>query len=174
MIAVLKDRLLSLFAICSVSLTLLIATAGLVKADPGPQAMGFVYPLMRPVFTSNFGMRRHPIFKVRRHHNGVDLVAPIGAPIRAIAEGVVVFADPYKGYGNLVVIKHPNGMTSHYGHCLSISVNPGQPVKAGQIIAALGNTGSSTGPHLHLEIRMQGRALDPLRIIPGLTLKPQG
>jgi len=126
------------------------------------------------VFSSRFGMRKHPIFKVRRHHDGIDLVAPIGAPIRAVAEGIVIFADPFKGYGNLVVIKHPNGLTSHYGHLRTMKVQPGQHIKAGQIIATLGSTGSSTGPHLHLEVRRDGQALDPIQVIPGLTLEAKG
>ena len=175
MIAALKGKLLNLSAvICHSSLLVVILAAVPAVADLHIGPLSFVYPLMRPVFSSRFGMRKHPIFKVRRHHDGVDLVAPVGAPIRAIAEGTVVFADPYKGYGNLVVIKHPNGMTSHYGHCRTIKVSPGRHIKAGEIIASLGSTGSSTGPHLHLELRLNGRPLDPLKIIPGLTLKSQG
>jgi murein DD-endopeptidase MepM/ murein hydrolase activator NlpD len=168
-----KSRLLSLSAAIGTSLLLFVLCfPGLPQA--GIPAMPFVHPITSPVFSSKFGMRRHPIYKVRRHHAGLDLVAPIGAPIRAIAAGTVVFADPYRGYGNLVVIRHPNGLTSHYGHLRAIKVAPGKRVKAGQIIATLGNTGSSTGPHLHLEIRRDGRPLDPLTIIPGLTLTPKG
>jgi murein DD-endopeptidase MepM/ murein hydrolase activator NlpD len=82
--------------------------------------------------------------------------------------GTVVFADPYAAYGNLVVVKHDNGYTSHYGHCDKIRVRPGQRVKAGEFIATVGSTGRVTGPHLHFEIRRNGEALDPERLFPGL------
>ena len=135
---------------------------------------GFVYPIVYPRVSSMFGMRKHPILRVRRHHDGIDLVAPIGTPIRTIAAGRVVFADPLGGYGNLVVIEHKPGLTSHYGHCDTMRVEPGQMVSSGQIIATLGNTGRTTGPHLHFEIRMNGKPIDPLTVIPGLTLDAEG
>ena len=135
---------------------------------------GFVYPIVYPRVSSGYGMRKHPILRVRRHHDGIDLVAPIGTPIRTIASGRVVFADPLGGYGNLVVIEHKPGLTSHYGHCESIRVEPGQMVSSGQIISNLGNTGRTTGPHLHFEIRMNGKPIDPLTVIPGLALEAEG
>lgn len=141
----------------------------LATTDPS-----FVYPVVRPRLSSKFGSRRHPIFKVTRNHSGIDLAAPLGAPVRAIGRGKVVFADPYAGYGNLVVILHNSGMTSHYGHLDKIKISIGEEVAAGQIIATLGNSGQSTGPHLHFEIRRNGKPLDPLKLIPGLTSKAQG
>ena len=128
----------------------------------------FVYPLMGPKVTSAFGTRRHPVRKVVRHHNGLDLAAENGAPIRAVESGIVVFADPYAGYGKLVVIKHKNGLTTHYGHCESIGVKPGTSVKAGAIIGTVGETGLATGPHLHFEVRRNGNPLDPEKIFPNL------
>ena len=85
-----------------------------------------------------------------------------------------MFADPYAGYGNLIVIRHPSGLTSHYGHLQQIKVKIGDTVRAGQIIGLLGSTGSSTGPHLHLEIRKEGSSLDPMKIIPGLHAAAEG
>lgn len=86
----------------------------------------------------------------------------------------MVFADPYAGYGNLAVVRHVSGITTHYGHLQAIKVKIGETVRAGQIIGTLGSTGSSTGPHLHLEIRRDGRALDPLEVLPGLKAEAEG
>ena len=137
-----------------------------------PEAL--VYPVLGPRLSSDYGVRKHPIRKTRRHHHGVDLAAPVGAAIRSIAAGQVIFADPFGGYGKFVVIRHANEMTSHYGHCDSILVNPGDSVRAGQIIGKVGNSGSSTGPHLHLEIRRNGVPQDPEKILPGLADPAQG
>lgn len=133
-----------------------------------------VYPLMSPRVSGKFGLRKHPIHKVSKHHAGIDLAAPKNAPIRVVRNGLVVFADPHGGYGNLVVVQHENGYTSHYGHCQSIHVQIGQRVTAGQIIANVGSTGRSTGPHLHFELRQNGKALDPEEYVPGLTARPEG
>jgi len=134
----------------------------------------YVYPLMGTRISSDFGSRNHPVLRVTKHHSGIDLAAPQGAPIRVIRDGVVVFADPYSGYGNLIVVKHENGLTSHYGHCRTILVKPGQHVRAGQILATVGSTGITTGPHLHFEIRMDGAPKDPERFIPGLADSAEG
>ena len=161
------------FALAGAALLCAALCLPALSFSTGP-GFAVVYPIVRPQITSTYGMRNHPIFHVRRHHNGVDLCAPIGTPIRAISGGQVIFADPYAGYGNLIVVRHPSGVTSHYGHLLKIKVTPGTKVKAGQIIGLLGSTGSSTGPHLHLEIRNGGQALDPMRIIPGLRAEAEG
>lgn len=134
----------------------------------------FVYPVMEPRKSSDYGTRVHPIVKAVRHHNGIDLAAPTGAPIRSVAAGIVVFADPYAKYGNLVVVSHKNGVTTHYGHCDKISATPGQAVKAGQIIGSVGTTGGATGPHLHFEVRVNGKPQNPEKFLPGLTLEGEG
>lgn len=142
-----------------------------IHALPGG---AYVYPIMSARLSSKFGERKHPIYRVSKHHKGVDLAAPMNAPIRAIAEGVVVFADNYKGYGNLVVIEHEDGLTSHYGHCHEIKVAPLDKIAAGEIIATVGKSGNVTGPHLHLEIRKNGKALDPQDFLPSLTSRASG
>ena len=134
----------------------------------------FVYPLVGTRVSSNFGTRPHPVKSVVRHHTGIDLAAPYGSQIRAVRDGTVIFADPYAGYGNLIVIQHSNGMTTHYGHCQTLLVKPGQKVHAGHIIATVGSTGISTGPHLHFEIRINGQAKDPETYIPGLAAEAKG
>lgn len=135
---------------------------------------GVVFPLMSAPISSDYGPRHHPIRGYSHHHRGIDLAAPLGTPIRAVASGLVVFADPYAGYGKLIVIEHAGGFTSHYGHCHALHVSPGQVVTAGDIIGEVGNTGLSTGPHLHLEIRHQGEPRDPSRYVPGLAAKARG
>ena len=129
----------------------------------------WVYPVLGPRLSSDYGKRTHPIRKAVRHHHGVDLAAPIGAQVRAVAAGTVIYADPYGGYGKFVVVRHTDGITSHYGHCDSIAVSVGQQVRAGQVIARVGNSGRSTGPHLHLELRVNGVPTNPDRILPGIT-----
>ena len=94
-------------------------------------------------------------------HTGLDISASAGTGIRAIAPGTVSFAA-YKGtYGNLVIVDHGNGIQSYYAHCSALYVSPGQSVGPGTTIAAVGSTGNSTGPHLHLEIRINGSPVNP-------------
>jgi murein DD-endopeptidase MepM/ murein hydrolase activator NlpD len=134
----------------------------------------FVYPVMGPRESSPFGVRKHPVRGGHRHHSGIDLAAPRGATIRAIAPGRVMYADPLGAYGKLVVIEHQNGLTSHYGHCEALKVNIGQVVQAGDIIATVGSSGVSTGPHLHFEIRRNGKPEHPERYLPGLDNPTEG
>lgn len=151
------------------------ATAAAVPSSSAPRMLTseqvgtYVYPVMGPRLSSSYGNRRHPLKKVTQHHHGIDLAAPAGAPIRAIADGQVMFADPYAGYGKLVVVRHSNGLTSHYGHCAKILVQPGSHVHAGDIIGTVGSTGISTGPHLHFELRKDGTTLNPEKLLPGLA-----
>lgn len=136
--------------------------------------ISLVYPVMAPRLSSDFGFRRHPIRKHRAHHHGVDLAAPKGAPIRVIAGGQVVYADPLGGYGKVVVVKHSSGLTSHYGHCDSLRVSIGQVLRPGDIVGTVGSTGLSTGPHLHFEIRKDGKPQDPEKYLPGLDSPSAG
>ncbi len=155
----------------------LVSILVLTTAFPGVSSSpprAFVYPLVGTQVSSKYGDRRHPILKIVRHHEGVDLVAPSKAPVRSIADGVVVFASRYGGYGNLVVVRHSGQMTSHYGHLDKFSVRPGQHTKAGQILGEVGTTGRVTGPHLHFEVRIDGKVQDPQKYIKGLALPAQG
>jgi murein DD-endopeptidase MepM/ murein hydrolase activator NlpD len=146
-----------------------------VDGARGILTSSFVYPLMGPRESSDYGVRKHPIKRdLRHHHDGIDLAAPSGAIIRSIAAGRVMYSDPFGGYGNLVVIKHESGLTSHYGHCQTLKVRVGQVVRAGDIIATVGSTGRSTGPHLHFEIRKNGEPQHPERLLPGLADPTQG
>ena len=111
--------------------------------------------------TSGYGYRVHPITGEKNLHRGVDLAAAEGTPIKAIQDGRVVSAGEAGSYGLCVVIEDENGYQSRYAHCASISVTAGQEVKRGDVIATVGSTGQSTGPHLHLEVMLNGEYLNP-------------
>ncbi|HST06595.1 MAG TPA: M23 family metallopeptidase [Gemmatimonadaceae bacterium] len=113
--------------------------------------------------SSVFGARKHPIFGEWRNHTGTDYAAAEGTPVRAIGEGVVIFAGKKGGYGNMIDIRHRNGMVSRYGHMRNFAtgVKTGTHVAMGSTIGYVGMTGWATGPHLHFEIRVDGVAHDP-------------
>lgn len=136
------------------------------KPEPLPPYTGgrFSYPVNGRL-TSSFGMRYHPILHITRMHTGCDFGAPIGATIRASANGVVIHSSYMNGYGNVVIIDHGGGISTVYAHCSRISVSDGQIVKRGQYIANVGSTGLSTGPHLHFEVRVNGHPVDPRRYL---------
>jgi murein DD-endopeptidase MepM/ murein hydrolase activator NlpD len=127
---------------------------------PARSTGAFNWPADGPV-TSSFGWRQHPIYGGWRMHTGIDLGAGYGQPIRASDGGTVIYSGWCGGYGNLVMIDHGKGITTLYGHCSSISVSNGQSVSKGQVIARVGSTGNSTGPHLHFEVRQNGVPINP-------------
>ncbi len=119
-----------------------------------PSAAGFIWPV-HGVVTSGFGWRWG------RLHEGVDIAVASGTPVVAAASGTVIIAGWLGGYGNLVVIDHGNGLATAYGHNTNVTVYVGQTVAQGQLISYSGNTGNSTGPHVHFEVRVNGVAVDP-------------
>ncbi len=115
--------------------------------------------------TSDFGVRHSPWGGGYKMHYGLDVASPIGTPIHAPADGKVVFADFRGGFGHLVVLDHGYGLTTLYGHTSKVFVKKGDIVKRGDTIAAVGSTGSSTGPHLHYEVHVDGIPTDPLTFV---------
>jgi murein DD-endopeptidase MepM/ murein hydrolase activator NlpD len=116
--------------------------------------------------TSAFSsMREHPILHIARPHEGIDVTAPMGSPIEAPAAGVVTDAGWESGYGNTVTIDHGYGVTTKFAHASKLLVRTGQRVQRGQRIALVGNTGLATGPHLHYEVHVNGRPVDPLKYV---------
>lgn len=133
----------------------------------GTAGQGFVsIPSRKPVsslsFTSSYGVRSDPFKGGRAMHAGVDIPGPIGTPIYATADGIVGRAQRAGGYGNLVEIEHGQGIQTRYGHLSSIVAQPGARVKRGDLIGLMGSTGRSTGSHLHYEVRLDGRAVNPM------------
>ena len=117
--------------------------------------------------SSYFGNRIHPISKEYRMHTGLDIEAPRKTPLVAAQTGTIVFANWFAGYGKAIIIDHGGGYTTLYGHLDVISVKVGQVVVKGENIGQTGNTGYSTGPHLHFEVRMNGDYVDPLTYVKG-------
>ncbi|BBB31741.1 peptidase M23 [Thermotomaculum hydrothermale] len=111
--------------------------------------------------TDGFGYRIDPFTGKRAFHKGIDISARRGTPVVAPADGIVTMAGKTKGYGNFVVINHQNNLETRYGHLRDIFVKRGQIVKRGDVIGTVGNTGRSTGPHLHFEVRVNGKAVNP-------------
>ncbi len=97
-----------------------------------------------------------------RMHTGIDIAAPYGSPVRAVTDGVVIEAGRESGYGNIVKLRHPDGTVTYYAHNSRLLVSVGERVDAGEIIAREGNTGRSTGPHVHFEVRIDGNPINPI------------
>ncbi len=133
-------------------------------------------PIASGKFRSPFGMRRHPVLRYSRMHNGIDYSAPRGTPIFASGDGTVEKASWAGGYGNQVALRHANGYETTYSHMTRYAsgIKPGVRVRQGQIIGYVGSTGLSTGPHLHYEVHVNGRPVDPMRIKVPRTVELSG
>lgn len=120
-----------------------------------------IFPIKKPVISSGFGMRIHPIYKVRKYHTGIDIAKPKGTPVYATGNGVVSRKGYCSGYGNFIEIRHAGNFRSFYAHLSKITVNVGDTVRIAVQIACVGNTGLSTGYHLHYEVRKSNYFLNP-------------
>lgn len=127
---------------------------------PAHSTGSYRWPADGPI-TSNFGWRVHPIYGTSRFHTGVDIGAYYGSPIKAADGGTVIYSGWCGGYGYTVMIDHGGGSTTLYGHCSRLFASVGQSVGKGQVVAAVGSTGNSTGPHLHFEVRQNGVPVSP-------------
>lgn len=132
--------------------------AGGVESEGGPGS--FSWPVTGTI-TSPFGWRSNPFGGSPEFHQGLDIAAPSGTTVTAAAGGTVIMAQWYGGYGNYILIDHGGGYSTGYGHLSAIYVSNGQSVSRGQAIGAVGSTGQSTGPHLHFEVRINGKPVDP-------------
>ena len=158
-------------ALATAALVLLLcgggAAASYVVVPAHPAGIGFVRPVNGARITQGFGCTSFTFEPVNgacpggHWHPGIDLAAPAGTPVSATQSGVVRVSWSASGYGLHVVIDHGGGLTSLYGHLLSVVVLSGEYVDAGQVIGAVGSSGNSTGPHLHFEIRRDGIPEDP-------------
>jgi murein DD-endopeptidase MepM/ murein hydrolase activator NlpD len=136
--------------------------------EAGKSAKKFLVrkPVGNGIMRSGFGFRRHPILGASKMHTGVDWAAPTGTPIYSSGNGIIEKAAWESGYGKYVRIRHPNGYETAYGHMTAFArgIDPGVRVRQGQVIGFVGSTGLSTGPHVHYEIMINGRFVDPMRI----------
>jgi len=127
------------------------------------------YPAIKPIATkdverisSGYSLRIHPIYRINKFHYGMDFVAKEGTPVYATADGVVTMAENYLGFGNFIKIDHGYNYETGYGHLNSIGVRKGQKIVRGQIIGTVGNTGISTGDHLHYEVIYMNKPINPI------------
>jgi len=132
-----------------------------IPSDEEKAAAGFIWPVLGEV-TSKFGSRGESF------HDGIDISAPEGTPIKAIEAGQVIYSDQLRGYGNLIIIRHPGGFASVYAHNRINKVREGQKIGQGDVIGEVGSTGRVSAPHLHFEIRKDNIAQDPLYYLPKL------
>ncbi|MBE7411328.1 MAG: peptidoglycan DD-metalloendopeptidase family protein [Leptospiraceae bacterium] len=122
----------------------------------------FALPVQNPRISSRFGGRRDPFNDYKKnYHTGLDLAVEIGSPVIASADGVVEFTGRNGGYGNIIIIRHKNGYRTAYAHCADIFAKVGDKVKMGKVIARVGRTGTATGSHLHFEVTLNGRYMNP-------------
>lgn len=155
-----------------------VKTAQLISTDPVLTATGrLLMPIPHATITQGFGPTPY-VFEAAyagfpHFHTGVDLAVPLGTPVFAAADGVVVLARPMTdqsgnlvGYGNYVILQHDTGLKTLYGHLLLIGVKEGDVVKRGQLIGLVGSTGNSTGPHTHFEVRIDNSPIDPMELLP--------
>lgn len=139
-----------------------LSMARMAALERGLDGIPQVLPAARESISSGFGYRRDPFNGGGAMHSGLDFRGPYGAPIYAAANGTVSFSGWKSGYGKTVEITHGNGMMTRYAHMSRFAITEGQVVEAGAVIGAIGSTGRSTGPHLHFEVRINDRAVNPL------------
>ncbi len=138
------------------------AQTGRVKKDK----LSMIWPVTGGWISDKYGWRWHPLLGRNKFHAGLDYAANSGTSIRAAEDGTVIMAGENGGYGNCVILDHGGGISTLYAHCKSLAVKKGQEVLKGDVIAYVGSTGISTGPHLHFEVRVNGSTDDPLNWLP--------
>lgn len=158
-----EQKLTNLWSRMGLSVSSAVSDPGTGSVSTG-DGIPSIYPTFGS-FTDDYGMRIHPISDSLSFHQGVDIANEIGTPVYATADGVVKRVEYEDGFGKLISITHANGYETLYGHLHGFRVKPGELVHKGQIIALMGNTGSSTGPHLHYRVMRSGEALNPANFL---------
>ncbi len=138
-----------------------IVEKSLAKAVVPPPPQNQAHDTSHGIVSSVFGMRADPFNGATKFHQGIDIAAPSGSPVKAAADGKVIFSGQVAGYGNLVEVDHGDGWVTRYGHNGVNLVAVGDEVKAGQTVGLVGSTGRATGPHVHFEVRKAGKAVNP-------------
>jgi len=137
----------------------------IMERDLDRQSLPAGSPVLSGYITSKFGYRRDPFTRRGGFHSGVDFAGKRGAPIVAVADGLVIQSERRSGYGRTVEIRHGNGLVTRYAHAQKLLVKKGDIVKQGEIIATIGSSGRSTGPHLHFEVIEDGRQVNPMKYV---------
>ncbi len=151
-----------------------VAGADVAAAQDATSASGTAVTPVDGRVTSEFGVRRDPITGAPKFHGGIDVAAPPGTPIHAVAEGEVVFSGRRGPAGNLVTIRHDDGTVTSYAHAARTLVAVGQKVAAGDVVATVGSSGRSTGPHVHFSVRRDGQLVDPEEFLEEAGVPPAG
>jgi murein DD-endopeptidase MepM/ murein hydrolase activator NlpD len=138
-----------------------LSIARMEALERGLKSIPQIMPASLDYISSGFGYRADPFTGGGAFHAGLDFRGPMGAPIYSAAAGTVKFVGQQQGYGNVVEIDHGNGLMTRYAHMSGFRAQPGQRVAAGQVVGLIGNTGRSTGPHLHFEVRINDRPVNP-------------
>jgi hypothetical protein len=166
-------KALALRALCGL---LLIAAAG-CTSGPEPRPLMtetlFLMPVDRARLSSGYGVRYHPILKRRQTHRGIDWAAPRGTPVRAAGDGVVIAAGRFGAYGEYLRIDHGGAIATAYAHLerYAPGLHTGRAVRQGELLGRVGSTGRATGPHLHYEVLVAGRQIDPLAFPPAVVAR---
>ncbi len=160
-----------LASVCVVGMFLWLEKQKAKEDEFAPRDVPSILPvsLEKGWVSSEFGMRVHPITGKRQMHTGIDLAVDEGVPVKATADGKVIFAGVAGGYGKLVKIDHGNGIETRYAHNSALKVREGQFVRRGEVIALAGHTGLSTGDHLHYEVRVGGKPVNPRKYLPAFV-----
>ena len=142
-----------------------LAAQSIVNVENGAVISSGSWPVPGYSVNSPYGMRFHPILKVNKMHTGIDIAAPTGTPAVAIDNGKVIFAGNQSGYGKTLMIQHDDGKVTLYAHNSQLLASVGDRVQKGQVVTKIGSTGRSTGPHLHFEVRINGKHTNPMPYI---------
>ncbi|HET6514387.1 MAG TPA: peptidoglycan DD-metalloendopeptidase family protein [Thermodesulfovibrionales bacterium] len=142
-----------------------IRTSTQEAKKPLPHQSETLHLPVEGTISSRFGLRKHPIYGDKRFHHGVDIAAPVGTDIYPVKDGTVLFSGQQQGYGNIVIIDHGDGLVSKYAHNKINLVEEGDTVDTNTVIAQVGSSGRSTGPHLHFELGYNGELIDPVMFL---------
>ena len=146
----------------------LLTVVAYFNTEGAPLNREVVLPVREGRITSEYGVRTDPVHGAERFHEGIDIGAVAGSPIYAVAEGQVIFSGYHAGFGRVLAVRHSYDITTLYAHCWATRVAVGERVQAGTIIGFVGNTGRATGPHLHFEVRVRGKSVDPFALTEGV------
>jgi murein DD-endopeptidase MepM/ murein hydrolase activator NlpD len=143
----------------------LLAAVLFLGEEAGASQSQLAQPVEHARISSDYGTRVDPLHGRTSFHEGIDLAASIGSVVRAVAPGQVIFSGYHAGYGRVIALRHSDEVTTLYAHCWAVRVNVGDRVQAGSVLGFVGESGRATGPHLHFEVRVNGKSFDPIALL---------